>query len=160
MADIEVKKIRISDVAIAVNPLGDRKYALAKDLLIQIEANVGLLEMFVKAGAVSNFRSGGVLVDCFIDQIGDSTDIQALYIFHDFCYTPMAARGMQHPVSRKFADQILRAGLIYAKMPKWKANAVYYSVRTFGHWAYEEDDELTARNCKLFTFNWKSSFNA
>lgn len=63
---------------------------------------------------------------------------------------------MEHPLSRKKGDQILRAGLLWAGMGAFKAGLVYNSVRLFGHDAYWEDDALTTSNSKLFTFEWRA----
>ena len=61
---------------------------------------------------------------------------------------------MEHPVSRKLADELLRAVLVYAGMGKFKASLVYNSVRLFGDPAYDDDDALTSMNSKLFSFEW------
>ena len=63
---------------------------------------------------------------------------------------------MEHPISRKLADEMLRAMLEYAQMDAVQSWIVHKSVRLFGGSAYEEDDELTAGNSKLFTFNWEA----
>lgn len=141
---------------LAVIPMGNRLYKLADDCDIRVVTDEGCFRFYVKRGTVTNYRSGGPLVDSFIDQIGDEA-IAPWWVIHDLCYTPCAALGMEHPVSRKKADEILRAGLLYAGMKKWRAQVVYTAVRWFGESAYEEDDALTSSNSKLFTFEWIDS---
>lgn len=136
-----------------VTPIGNRLYKVAEDFGVTIYTDEGILDFFIRAGFVTNFRSGGVAVDPFVDQVGDE-DKALWYLIHDLIYTPCAALDMEHPLSRKLGDQLLREGLIYSKMPKWKATAVYCSVRLFGDWAYSQDDALTSSNSKLFTFHW------
>lgn len=141
---------------LAVIPMGNRLYKLADDCDIRVVTDEGCFRFYAKRGTVTNYRSGGPLVDHFIDQIGDE-DIAPWWVIHDLCYTPCAALGMEHPLSRKKADEILRAGLLYAGMKKWKAQVVYTAVRWFGEPAYEEDDALTSFNSKLFSFEWTAA---
>lgn len=140
---------------ICVCPLGNRFYRLFEDLHISIFTDEGTFRFKFKAGFVTNFRSGGILIDRFIDQMGDLWQ-QAAYLCHDAAYTPCAALKMEHPISRKLADELLRAVLIHAGMSKFKASLVYNSVRLFGKPAYEDDDKLTETNSQLFSFEWSA----
>lgn len=142
-----------NDADIVVTPLGDRYYKLAADTKINIYTDQGIFVYSFKKGFVTNFRSGGLFVDPFVDQIG-TVLMQAAYLCHDAAYTPCLACGMEHPISRKLADQLLKAMLIYAELCIFKANVVYTSVRLCGKHAYEEDDSLTEENSKLFKFEW------
>lgn len=140
---------------ICVCPLGNRYYRLAADTLIRIVTDEGDFVFSFDAGFVTNFRSGGIFIDHFIDQIGDKWQ-QVAYLCHDAAYTPCAALKMEHPVSRKLADELLRAVLVHVGMSKFKASLVYNAVRLFGNSAYEDDDELTGKNSRLFTFEWSA----
>ena len=141
---------------LAVTPLGNRLYEQASDVeTITVVTDCGRLVFTSLKGIVTNFRSGGPLVDPFIDQIGDEAKSK-LYKVHDIIYTPCAALGMEHPLSRKFGDELLHAGLLWARMDRIRAGLVYRSVRLFGGPAYDEDDALTSANSKLFTFSWQS----
>ena len=142
-------------VEICVVPLGNRFYRLFEDLHISIFTDEGTFRFKFKAGFVTNFRSGGILIDRFIDQMGDLWQ-QAAYLCHDAAYTPCADLKMEHPISRKRADELLRAVLIHAGMSKFKASLVYNSVRLFGKSAYEDDDKLTESNSQLFSFEWSA----
>lgn len=142
-----------NDADIVVNPMGDRYYKLAADTKINIYTDEGIFIYSFKKGFVTNFRSGGIFVDPFVDQIG-TVLMQAAYLCHDAAYTPCSACGMEHPISRKLADQILKSMLIYSGLSIFKSNVVYNSVRLCGKSAYEEDDHLTKENSKLFKFEW------
>lgn len=144
---------------LAVTPMGDRYYKLAQDTQIFVITDVGCLEFFGKQGFITNFRSGGRLVDGIVDQVGDEHK-SLIYLIHDMCYTPCDACNGEHPISREMADEFLRAGLEWAGMGKFKRELVYRSVRLFGESAYEEDDELTATNRVLFTFSWPARESA
>lgn len=141
--------------SLEVIPMGNRLYKLSKPLYARISTDVGVFTFAFDFGFITNFRSGGVLVDFFLDQIG-TTLVQLAYLLHDACYTPCFMLAGEHPVSKKLADELLKAMLIYAGMSSWKASLVHTSVKLFGKSAYDEDDELTEENSKLFTFSWES----
>lgn len=155
---IKVNDVQVRDEngklldAVVVKPRGNRYYEIAETTRFQVFTNEGVFEYIVKPPFVSNFRSGGVAVDCIIDQIGETVKLQAAWFVHDLNYTPCEALGGKHPTGRKKADQLLRACLRYAGMSAAKSNMVYFSVRAFGGCAYHEDDTLTATNSGLFEF--------
>ena len=156
---MKVKRILIDTAdrrnEICVCPCGNRLYRLATDTIVRIVTDEGNFVFSFDAGFVTNFRSGGIMIDRIIDQIGDTLQ-QAAYLCHDAAYTPCAALKMNHPISRKLADELLRAVLVHAGMGRFKASLVYNSVRLFGKSAYEDDDELTEKNSKLFNFEWRA----
>ena len=150
---MKVIGIETDSLALAVTPIGNRLYKVAKNTKVSVRTDEGVFCFKFKQGFTTNFRSGGVAVDCFIDQVGDEKKALC-YLVHDAIYTPCAALGMEHPLSRIKGDELLRAGLLYAGMGKFKAALVYRSVRMFGHTAYWEDDALTTDNAKKFSFEW------
>lgn len=152
---MKVTNITTDTMALAVTPIGNRLYKLAHDTKVRVHTDEGVFAFDFRKGFITNFRSGGVAVDCFVDQVGDEKKALA-YLVHDAIYTPCAALGGEHPVSRKKGDEILRAALRWAGMGSFKAGLVYNSVRLFGHSAYWEDDELTEDNSNLFTFEWSA----
>lgn len=152
---MKVNCIATDTLALAVTPIGDRLYKIACDTKVSVQTDEGVFLFKFLRGFTTNFRSGGVAVDSFIDQIGDEKK-SLCYLVHDAIYTPCEALGMEHPLSRKTGDRMLKAGLLWAGMESYKAGFVYNSVRLFGHDAYWEDDALTTSNSKLFTFEWKA----
>lgn len=151
---MKVYAINIDTMALAVNLLGNRLYKVARDTKVDVLTDDGTFSFCFKAGFVTNFRSGGVGVDLFVDQVGDEKKALC-YLVHDAIYTPCASLCMEHPISRIKGDMLLRAALLYAGMHPIKAALVYNSVRLFGHSAYWDDDALTSANSKLFSFEWK-----
>ena len=141
---------------LAVIPIGDRLYKSATDNRIEVVTDEGTFRFDFRKYFTSNYRSGGAFVDQFIDQVVNEK-VGPIWWFHDLCYTPCAALDGEHPVSRKLADELLRAALVWAGMPRWKANVVYYAVRAFGGSAFDEDDALTSYNSKLFNFEWRAA---
>ena len=148
-----VRDITISTDCLKVTPLGSRYYKVAEDVKISVFTDIGCLEFNVKKGLITNFRSGGPLVDRFVDQIGDQQKA-LIYLIHDMMYTRVECCSNEHPVSRELADEFLRDGLAWAGMGRLKRNSVYYAVRMFGKSAYEEDDCLSETNRVLFSFHW------
>ena len=153
---MKVCSITASPSPLKVTPIGNRLYEVADDVKIRISTSEGVWAFRFFKGFVTNFRSGGVLVDSFIDQVGDENK-SLVYLVHDAIYTPCLALDFDHPLSRLLGDKFLRAGLRWACMGSFKASCVYNSVRLFGASAYDEDDALTATNSRLFTFEWRDS---
>lgn len=157
---MKVKSIKVTDWfnnaldALSVSPLGDRYYNISRCTEVLIKTDEGTFCYKFKPGFITNFRSGGLFVDRFVDQIGASLNIQVSWLCHDAGYTPCAACEGEHPISKKLADTLLKEMLLFSGMPSWKASLVYTSVKWFGKSAYEEDDKLTATNSVLFDFNW------
>lgn len=152
-AQVKVYGISTDGPALSVTPMGNRLYRIAKDTRVTVRTDDGVFDFYFKKGFVTNFRSGGVLVDGFVDQVGDERK-SLCYLVHDAIYTPCESLGGHHPVSREMGDELLRDALKWAGMPSWKASLVYRSVKWFGGCAYEEDDALTSINSRLFDFEW------
>ena len=136
---------------LTIIPVGRRYYELAQDTVLTLDTDKGSFEFKFQKGFVTNFRSGGPLVDGFIDQIGTEKTAQ-IYLLHDAAYTPCDNYGGKYPFPREDADIMLRDGLGWANMSKFKRNMAYRSVRLFGQKAYDDDDNYTNTNRTLFTF--------
>lgn len=151
---MNVRSISTDTLALAVTPIGDRLYRLACDTKVSVQTDEGVFLFEFLRGFTTNFRSGGVAVDSFIDQVGDERK-SLCYLVHDAVYTPCDALGGEHPLSRIKGDEMLKAGLLWAGMGKFRAALVYNSVRLFGHDAYWDDDALTSYNSRRFAFGWR-----
>ncbi|MFA6688837.1 MAG: hypothetical protein WCS18_05095 [Sphaerochaetaceae bacterium] len=142
-------------------PLGGRLFEVSNDYVyIKIILDNGtVFEYWFYKKFKTNFRSGGLFVDLFIDPIGDQLH-QTAWITHDGNYTPCehvkiggsrSKKGV-HPVSKEMADELLRAMLVFAGTSARKAAIIKESVALFGKSAYYKDDDLTPKNRKLFDF--------
>lgn len=145
--------LRVRNTGLEVVSIGNRRYRLIKPITIDLITTHGNMRFSVLAGFVTDFRSGGPLVDPIIDQLGNY-DMQLAYLVHDICYTPCSRLDGEHPVSRKLADDLLDCMLKRAGMGKFRRFLVNRSVRWFGSSAYENDDQHTAFNTHLFKFEW------
>lgn len=141
------------DTKLVSYPIGDRLYKMFGMNKVEISTDEGKFTYIIYPEFMTNYRSGGALVDIFIDQIGHIWS-QLAYLIHDLNYTPCLSLRMEHPLSRKTSDILLREMLRFGKMSSLKRNIVYNSVRVFGKGAYYNDDELTETNSKLFDFKW------
>lgn len=143
----------IDHSSLKVTPIGNRMYKIADPVHIAIHTSEGTLVLDIKPYFVTNFRSGGRLVDGIVDQMGDENKA-LIYLIHDCFFTRCCACNNRHPISKELADIILREGLKFYGMHPIKAELVYQSVRIFGRSAYEKDDIWTPTNSTLFSFNW------
>ena len=100
---MKVNCIATDTLALAVTPIGDRLYKVACDTKVSVQTDEGVFLFKFLRGFTTNFRSGGVAVDSFIDQIGDERK-SLCYLVHDAIYTPCEALGGEHPLSRKKGD--------------------------------------------------------
>lgn len=139
----------IPPLYIALRPLGNRRFAVVRgfDFEMRLSDHTKLIAR-VHKNYVTDFRSGGPLVDRFIDQFGETPKIQCCYLMHDLFYTRRA--NGTHFKTKAFADEVLRESLICAGLPSWKAKMVWAAVKLFGKSAYEDDDEYSIPNATRF----------
>lgn len=149
---MKVNEIIIPKDGFKLKACGDRYFQICEPTEITVITDIGVLNVKIRPGFFTNFRSGGVGVDWFIDQIGDNIH-QAIWIVHDCCYTPCINMKRRHAIDRKTSDDLLLAMLLFAKDSKFKAWTIWGSVRMFGSSAYEDDDALTDENYKRLEIN-------
>lgn len=144
---MKVKDIIIPKDGFKLKACGDRYFQIIEPTEIKVVTDIGSLEVKIRPGFFTNFRSGGFGVDWFIDPIGDYIH-QAIWIVHDCCYTPCINKCYNHAIDRKTSDELLLAMLLFAKESKFKARVIWTSVRVFGSSAYKDDDAFTFENYK------------
>lgn len=137
--------------------LGDRYYSLAQETKIEITCklannSIRILKYDFKPNFITNFRSGGILVDGFVDQLGTELE-QICWLIHDSNYTICSFLKDKHPLTKNEADNLLYNMLLFAGLNKFKDKVIFESVQLFGKSAYYKSDNLTDSNKKLFTFN-------
>lgn len=147
-----VKHIGAPKDGLKLKALGDRYFQLLEDTKISVCTDEGVFEYKIGAGFVTNFRSGAPLVDWFIDQLGNNLH-QVCWLVHDANYTPCINKCYEHAVSRKTADDLLHAMLLFADEKRWKANLIWSAVRLFGESAYKDDDAFTFDNYRRLIIN-------
>lgn len=146
---MKVTKI-IAPNYISLTPLGNRRFAVNRRTEFEMHLSDGTkLIAWVHKNYVTDFRSGGPVVDRFIDQFGETPSIQVCYLMHDLFYTRRLDG--THFKTKEFADLILRESLVCAGLPRWKANTVWAAVRLFGKSAYVDDDEYSVPNASRFS---------
>lgn len=149
---MRLKSVEIQNPPILVTIAGDRYFRLEKELVILVTTDSATIEYRVKPGFVTDFRSGGPVVDLFIKQFGTNL-MQAAYICHDIAYTPMFTENgcRSHQIEKGFADALLEQMLVYAHVKKWKARVVKYALRFFGKKAYMKDNAFSVENSKRYS---------
>ena len=142
-----VKDMILPKGGLKLRACGDRYFQIVEPTEIRVITDIGELDVIIRPGLVTNFRSGGFGVDWFIDPIGDDLH-QGIWIVHDCCYTPCINKRYNHAIDRKTADDLLLAMLLFAGESKFKARVIWSSVRLFGSSAYKDDDAFTFENYK------------
>lgn len=142
-----VKDIILPKGGFKLKACGDRYFQIAEPTEVRVITDIGELNVRIRPGFVTNFRSGGLGVDRFIDPIGDDLH-QACWLVHDCNYTPCINKCYEHAIDRKTADDLLLAMLLFAGESKFKARVIWASVRVFGSSAYKDDDAFTFENYK------------
>ena len=84
-----LQNVEIKNPPILVTIAGDRYFRLEKELSIVVTTDTSVAEYKVMPGFVTDFRSGGPVVDLFIKQFGSDL-MQAAYICHDVAQTTEA----------------------------------------------------------------------
>ena len=147
-----IKKIIYPKNGLRLHALGDRYFQVVEPTEITVITDAGELNAKICPGFITNFRSGGLGVDQFIDPIGDDIH-QACWLIHDCNYTPCINKCYEHAIDRKTADDLLYAMLRFAGESKFKARVIWASVRVFGSSAYNDDDAFTFENYKRLEIN-------
>lgn len=151
---MKLLNVEIMNSPIYVTIAGDRYFRNERELTIKVTTDAQILEYTLLPGFVTDFRSGGPLVDHFIQQFGTEL-MQAAYICHDIAYTPMftdeGRRG--HQIEKPFADALLEQMLIFAQVKKWKARIVWLALKLFGKKSYVKDNAYSVENAKKYRLN-------
>ena len=90
----------------------------------------------IPKGFLTDFGSVPAVVDWIIPAIETVAD--PAYILHDYLYAQHRAE-KDECVSRKDADEILRAALLVCGVGRVKAGIIYWAVRAGGSMAWERD---------------------
>ena len=90
----------------------------------------------IPKGFLTDFGSVPAVVDWIIPAIETVAD--PAYILHDYHYAQHRA-GKDETVSRRDADEILRAALLVCGVGRVKAGTIYWAVRAGGSMAWERE---------------------
>lgn len=150
---MKLENVEILNTPICVTIVGDRYFRNEKELIIKVTTDTQILEYTLLPGFVTDFRSGGPLVDVFIQQFGTEL-MQAAYICHDIAYTPMfTSEGHRdHQIAKDFADALLEQMLVFANIKPWKAKIVHFALTCCGKKAYMNDNAYSVENSTRYKF--------
>lgn len=144
---MRIKSVDILNSPVLLTIAGDRYFRIEKPIEIEVTTNRLKILYSLEPGYVTDFRSGGPLIDFFIKQFG--TDLmQAAYICHDIAYTPLFTEDgtRVHVINKRFADSLLEQMLVYAQVQKWKAKIVHFVLYLFGRKSYVKDNDFSVEN--------------
>ena len=149
---MKLENIEIENPPILVTIAGDRYFRMEKKLVIKVFTDTQIYEYTILPGFVTDFRSGGPIVDIFIQQFGTNL-MQAAYICHDIAYTPMYTENGErsHQIPKPFADALLEQMLIFANVKKWKAKLIFIALKLFGKKSYMIDNDYSVDNSRKYS---------
>lgn len=136
-------------------PAGDRLWKFQCQFEVTIRTTEGTLRYVIKPEFVTDFRSPGGVAGSAVDLLVSNTgpgDQGICYIIHDANYTQCDQLDGEHPVSKEFADSLLKQMLMDTGLSHCKAWLVYDAVSVFGDQAYDEPAQYG--NSGLFSFHW------
>lgn len=145
-----IKLIKIEIVKpLRYKSIDKKYYKLTKDFNIRLHTNEGILNAYMKAGWITDLRSGTDAINWFIPKKGND-EYNAIILFHDFSWSGH--------ISRKLSNELLRQGIILSNTRgEYVANVVKFTVDHFGHY-YELEDKLPEPytvNREFEVFHWE-----
>jgi hypothetical protein len=133
-------------------PISSTHWKLGSDYWTRIYTDAGIFHCEMAKGWITDKRSGSSIVDAIIPKSWNA-DYDAVILSHDLIYSGW--------LSRDAADELLRDGLIWSGISKWRANLAYAGVRIGGASAWRElslpldDPYLYNRDLERFTWDDK-----
>lgn len=89
--------------------------------------DIGTFKLRLKAGWITDYRSGSSLIDCIVPKKGNKL-FNCSVLCHDCAYSGH--------IPKDEADELLRQGMILSGLAEWRANMAYTAVQAFGGSAY------------------------
>ena len=123
-------------------------YDLTDDFNVRLHTSEGVLDSYMKAGWMTDLRSGTDAINWFIPKHGND-EYNAIILFHDFSWSGW--------ISRSLSNELLRQGIILSGTRGERvANIVKVTVDHFGHYYNLEDTlpEPYTVNRQLESFSW------
>lgn len=120
----------------------DADYIVAADYKVRYRLDDDPQDRFVTApqGMLTDLASAPWFARAVIDKVGPHLEAS---IIHDFLYIAwqdVDGRGARAE-DREFADKLMRAAMVEAKVNPIKRGIIYFAVRSFvGRWVYEEEN--------------------
>ncbi|MDP1675419.1 MAG: DUF1353 domain-containing protein [Bacteroidota bacterium] len=72
-------------------------------------------------------------------------------VIHDYCYW------IQHPYTRKQADEILKEAMIVLQTPAWQIFLIYWAVYLFGKGAWKKNSRLKKQGINRIAVQTKAT---
>lgn len=115
------------DGEICISPVRDRWYAVSSPVVISLHTkDYGVIRFHVKHGFLFDGRSGGMLADLFVPNLGTQKEL-ASWLVHDI-------NGYDTCYSFKLTNEILRQMLVISGRSKFKSWLVKKAVSLSRTW--------------------------
>ena len=114
-------------------PLDSKYWKLTDDFAVNFVTNEGIYTLYLKAGWITDVRSGSDAINCIVPKWGNELYV-AIVLFHDCCWSGH--------LSRELSNDFLRQGMVLSgEVGTLRASLAYYAVSKFGRY-YNMDEEL------------------
>lgn len=145
---MKIKSFTASKISLV--PIKDRWYSLAKDVIVRIYTDCGVITVKVKAGFVFDGRSGGKLIDFIVPNLGSQREI-ACWLVHDVF-------GHDLGISFEMTNDILRGMLRCCCYSWFKAGYVYAGVSFSDSWFGQPNgaNAQEIKNISLVDYSWSN----
>ena len=147
---MKLLKIESSQIPHA-SKISKTHWMINSDYEVRMITDEGTLVFRMKAGWITDFRSGSSVVDCIVPKVGNRLYC-ATILCHDMAYSGH--------ITKALADELLYHGMVLSGQSKFLAGLAYRAVRMFGGTGYYHLDDKMAkpytRNRILERFEWTS----
>ena len=123
---IKLHKIEPMEILRAV-ALRDGMWMLLAPYRVRLHTSEGVIEASMKAGWITDFRSGSGAVDAIVPKTGND-HYNAIVLCHDLFYSGWLTRGL--------ADSLLDQGMRLAGIASWRVKLATLAVGLFGGIGY------------------------
>jgi hypothetical protein len=129
-------------------------YKLITDVSVHVNTDEGALHYVMKAGFLTDMRSGSHAIDKIIPKFTKNNQYNLAILVHDFNYSILPDGS--HPVSKRLADELLQQmALMSGEIGSFKASLMKTAVKLFGQSAYDcENDDREISNGAFMKFEW------
>jgi hypothetical protein len=94
---------------------------------VRLHTNEGVIDAKMKAGWITDYRSGSSAVDSVVPKKGNQA-YNSIIMLHDLAYSGWLTKGM--------ADELLKQGMLLSGLASWRVKLASLAVGLFGGLGY------------------------
>lgn len=152
--ELNMKLIEVRFLPVKIESIGNRWYQIKADTMaVLFFDNAMALVVDVRCGFKFDGRSGGILVDFFVPNLGKPTETWC-FLVHDVLFYNF---GITFKETNKIFRQQMRISPKYGRI---KASVVHLFVSIFGKWSFGTKTEVDRINKRFIDAYWMESSEA